>query len=182
MEGQSRGIAMNMLKQDKIEAVKQLTEDLKDSKAVVIVDYKGLNVKSQQELKKQLREIGAAMSVVKNTLFRIAAENAKAPKEISDTVMEGPSALVISKEDPIAPLQVLAKFSKANEIPQFKVGIIEGAFQDKASLTKLSALPSREVLLGQAVGTIGAPLYGIVSTLQGNIQKLLYILQAASKK
>ncbi len=59
---------------------------------------------------------------------------------------------------------------------------MEGTFHDKAGLTKLSTLPSREVLLGQAVGTIGAPLYGIVNVLQGNIQKLLYILKAKAEQ
>lgn len=171
-----------MLKQDKIELVKNLTEDLKEAKAVVLVDYMGLSVKSQQDLKKQLREVGATLTVVKNTLFRIAASETKQPKEIADTVLDGPSALVITKDDPIAPLQVLAKFAKTAELPQFKVGVVEGTFHDKAGLMKLSTLPSREVLLGQAVGTIGAPLYGIVSTLQGNIQKLLYILKEASNK
>jgi large subunit ribosomal protein L10 len=171
-----------MNKQDKITLVENLTADLKEAKSVVLVDYMGLTVKSQQELKKELRAVGAEMSVVKNTLFKIAAKNIDAPKELSDTVMEGPSAIVIAKEDPIAPLQVLAKFAKANELPQLKVGIVEGNFQDKASLTKLSTLPSRDVLLGQAVGTIAAPLYGIVSTLQGNIQKLFYVLQAKAKQ
>lgn len=167
-----------MNKQQKIELVENLTNDLKDAKAVVLVDYMGLTVKLQQDLKKELRAVGAEMSVVKNTLFRLAAKNINAPNEMTDTVMEGPSALIIAKVDPIAPLQVLAKFAKTAELPQFKVGIIEGSFHDKAGLTKLSTLPSREVLLGQAVGTIGAPLYGILSTLQGNIQKLLYILNA----
>lgn len=171
-----------MNKADKIKAVENLTADLKEAKAVVLVDYAGLNVKLQQQLKKELRAVGAEMSVIKNTLFRIAAENTGAPKELSDTVIEGPSAMVIAKVDPIAPLQVLAKFAKANELPHLKVGIIEGSFQDTASLMKLSTLPSRDILLGQAIGTIAAPLYGIVSTLQGNIQKLLYVLKAKSEQ
>jgi len=171
-----------MIKSDKIKLVEELTEDLKDATAVVLVDFMGLSVKSQQQLKKDLRAVGASLVVVKNTLFRIAAKNTKQPKEIADTVIDGPSAVVYTKEDPIAPLQVLAKFAKTAELPQFKVGVVEGTFHDKEGLKKLSTLPSREILLGQAVGTIAAPLYGIVSTLQGNIQKLLYILQQASKK
>ncbi len=171
-----------MLKADKIQLVKDLTEDLKEAKAVVLVDYMGLTVKQGQDLKKQLKAVGAGMSVVKNTLFRLAAKENKLPSELSDTVLDGPSALVITKEDPIAPLQVLAKFAKALQLPQFKVGVIEGTFHDKAGLLKLSTLPSREVLLGQAVGAIAAPLYGIVSTLQGNIQKLLYVLKAKAQE
>lgn len=167
-----------MNKQSKIELVQTFQTELKDAKAVVVIDYKGLSVKSLQELKKRLREVDASLRVVKNTLFRIAAENEKLPKEVSDTVLEGPSAFVISKNDPIAPLQVLAKFAKENEIPQFKVGIVEGTFHDKDGLKKLASLPSKEILLGQAVGTIASPLYGIVGVLEANIQKLLYILKA----
>jgi large subunit ribosomal protein L10 len=171
-----------MKKQDKITLVENLTAELRDAKAVVLVDYMGLTVKAQQDLKKQLRAVGAQMSVVKNTLLRIAAKESKQPSEISDVVLDGPSAVVITKEDPIAPLAVLAKFAKESELPQFKVGIIEGTFHDKAGLTKLSSLPSREVLLGQAVGTIAAPMYNIVYVMQANIQKLLYVLQTKAKQ
>ncbi len=123
------------------------------------------------------------MTVVKNTLFKLAGEGAKIPKDtLSDTVLSGPTALIITEEDPIAPLQILASFVQEYEIPQLKVGIVEGAFQDKDKLITLSKLPGKEALLAQTVGTIGQPLYGIISVLQTNLQKLIYVLEQKSKK
>lgn len=172
-----------MRKQEKSFFVQNLAAELKSASSVVLVDYSGLNVKAQQDLKKRLKEVEAKMVVVKNTLFKLAAQSIKAEKEvITDTVLSGPTAVVITEKDPIAPLQVLAKFAKELEIPQLKVGIIEGSFQNKESLIALSKLPGKDALIAQAMGAISAPLYGLVATLQGNLQKLVYILEQKSKK
>ncbi len=171
-----------MKKVEKALFVDNLSEELKSVASVVLVDYSGLTVKKQQELKKSLKLAGSKMFVAKNTLFKIAGRRAKLNEQIlSDTVLSGPTAYVIAEGDPIAPLQVLAKFAKENELPQFKVGIVEGYFQNKENLIKLASLPSREILYSQVLGSVSAPLYGIVSTLQGNLQKLIYILDQKSK-
>jgi large subunit ribosomal protein L10 len=172
-----------MRKIDKQPFVENLTSELKSATSVVLVDYAGLSVKMQQELKARLKESGAIMTVAKNTLFRIAAKDAGYPKEVGeDTVLAGPTALVMTKEDPIAPLQVIAKFAKEFEIPQFKVGVIEGGFQDKQALLKLSTLPGKDVLFAQALGAVSAPLYGLVGTLNANVQKLLWILKSKAEQ
>jgi len=139
----------------------------------------GLGVKSQQELKKRLGVVGAKMIIVKNTLFKRAGKELKLGKEIlDDSVLSGPTALIVSSDDPISFLQVLAKFSQEFDIPQFKVGLIEGSFQDKEALITLSKLPSKEALFAQAVGSIASPLYGLVGVLEANMQKLIYILDS----
>jgi large subunit ribosomal protein L10 len=171
-----------MKKQEKSFFVQNLAEELKLANAVILVDYTGLTVKAQQELKKKLKKVNTRMIVVKNTLFKLAGQSINSNKEIlSDTVLEGPTALVISEDDAIAPLQVLAKFAKEYEVPQLKVGLIEGAFQNKEELTKLSTLPGKDVLIGQVLGSVAAPMHGLVSTLQGNMQKLVFILDEYSK-
>jgi len=171
-----------MLKSEKPIFVDNLSEQLKEASAVVLLDYTGLTVKLQQDLKNKLREIGAEMSIIKNTLLGRAGKDAKMPEEVlTDTVLSGPTALIISKDDPIAPLQVIAKFAKDNEILQMKVGVIDGKFQDKAKMEKLSLLPAKNVLFGQVVGTIAQPMYGLVGTLQGNLQKLIWILSEKAK-
>lgn len=171
-----------MKKSEKPFFVDNLTEELKSASGYVLVDFNGLSVKMQQDLKKHLREVDGRMEIVKNTLFKLSAEKAKIPSEImSDTVLKGPTALIITEGDPIAILQVVSKFAKESEIPQLKVGVVEGSFQDKNSLIKLASLPGKSVLQAQVVEAIGAPLYGIVGTLQGNIQKLLWILNQKSK-
>lgn len=170
-----------MKKSEKPFFVDNLAANITDATAVVLVDFTGLGVKMQQDLKKRLKENGASMVVTKNTLFKIAAEKAKSPAEItSDTILTGPTALVITEDDPIAAIQVLHKFAKEFEIPQMKVGVIEGKFQDKSNLEILAKLPSKEILYTQTVGAIGAPLYGIVGVLQANMQKLVFILSEAS--
>jgi len=162
--------------------IQNLTEELKSATSVVLVNYSGLNVKAQQDLKKRLQKVDAKMVVVKNTLFKLAGGEAKVPKEVLiDTVLSGPTALIIAENDPITPLQVLGKFAQEKDIPQLKVGIVEGTFQDKEALARLSRLPGKEALVAQAVTTIGGPLYGIVGVLQGNLEKLVYILKAKSK-
>lgn len=166
-----------MKKAEKSFFVDNLSEELKNATSIVLVDYTGLSVKKQQEMKRLLKEIGAKMFVTKNTLFKIAGKNAKIPEEtISDTVLSGPTAFIMSEGDPIAPIQVLAKFAQSNDIPQFKVAVIDGLFQDKETLLRLSKLPSREVLHSQVVGSIASPIYGLLGTLQGNLQKLVSLL------
>jgi|SRR3989304_7110396 len=172
-----------MKKSEKPFFVDNLTEELKSATGYILVDFNGLTVKMQQDLKKRLRESNGKMVVVKNTLFKLSAKNAKSPEEImSDTVLEGPTALIMTEEDPIAVLQVVAKFAKEAEIPQLKVGVIDGSFQNKEALMKLASLPSKSVLQAQVIGSLLAPSYGLVATLQGNLQKLVWILMEASKK
>ena len=172
-----------MLKADKINLVKNLTEDLAEAKSVVLINYAGLSVKAQQELKSRLSESGSRMIVVKNTLLKRAGEAAKLDKEIlEDTVLQGQTALVLSGDDAIAPIQVLGKFAKELELPKFKVGVIEGSFQDESALTKISALPNRDALLGQVLGALMSTEYGLVGTLNGNLQKLVYILDQKAKQ
>ena len=167
-----------MYKAEKVTLVDNLVEELKDAKSLVLVNYTGLNVKSQQELKRRLKEVNGRMVVVKNTLLKRAIERAKLDDQMAtDEILQGQTALVIADEDPIAPIQTLGKFAKETELPKFKVGVVEGSFQNSEALAKLSTLPGRDALLGQVLGALIAPEYGLVGTLQGNIQKLLFILK-----
>lgn len=176
VEGVSRAEAMK--KQEKIFFVDNLTAELTSAKAFVLVNFAGLGVKPQQELKKRLKEVGAKMIVVKNTLFKRAGQTAKIDPEIlKDTVLQGQTALIMSQDDPIAFIQILGKFAKEFNVPQMKVGIVEGAFQDSETLSKLSSLPGRDVLLGQFLGVLLAPSYGLIGTLRGNLDKLMYVLK-----
>ncbi len=166
-----------MKKAEKTLFVDNLTAELTSAKSLVLINYTGLSVASQQELKKRLKEVGAKMIVVKNTLLKRASERAKIDKEVlTDEVLSGQTALVISEGDPVSFIQVLGKFAKEFSVPQMKVGIVDGLFQDNATLTKLATLPERDILLSQLLGTLMIPSYGLTTTLNGNLQKLVYIL------
>jgi large subunit ribosomal protein L10 len=164
-------------KQFKVDEVKGLTDMLSSAKSAVFVNYAGLSVKGQQELKNTLKEGKAKMLVAKNTLFKIAAKNANLPADFyTDTVLSGQTALVTSNEEAVASVQTLGKFIKEKEIGQLKAGVIEGGFYNESGLLKLSTLPSKEVLYAQVVGGVAAPLYALVGTLQSNLQKLVFVL------
>ncbi len=168
-----------MKKQEKVFFVENLIEELKSANAVVLVNYSGLSVKAQQELKRRLSEVGAKMLVVKNTLLKRAGEAAKIDKEVlTDTVLTGQTALILASEDAIASLSVLGKFAKEFEVPSLKVGIVDGAFQNTDSLVKLANLPGKDALLGELLGVLMGPSYGLVQTLNASTQKLLFVLKS----
>lgn len=175
-----------MKKLEKVTFVDNLVSELQKAKSVVLVNYAGLGVKAQQDLKAKLKEVGGRMLVVKNTLLKRAGQSAKIDKQslageagkklFSDTVLSGQTALIVADNDPIAPVQVLGKFAKESETPKFKVGIVDGMFQDSGSLFKLSTLPGRDVLLSQLLGSLMSNLYGLVGVLNAPMQKLIYVL------
>lgn len=172
-----------MKKTEKIAQVNQLTDTLKTAKSAVFVNFVGLTVKDQQDLKRKLKESSAKMIVVKNTLIKRAAEAAGYPQEsITDSVLTGQTGIVYSTDDAVSPIQVLGKYASEHEKPQFKVGIVDGKFADKDGLIKISKLPAKEVLYAQVIGGMSAPMYGIVGTLQANMQKLLWILQSKASQ
>lgn len=172
-----------MKKSEKPLFITNLTNSLRSSTSVILVDYTGISVKKQQDLKKKLKAVDANMLVVKNTLFKLAAKNAKLPEDTyTDSVLTGPVALIITDKDPIAPIQIIGKFAKDNELPKMKVGVVENVFQATQALEKISKLPGKDVLFGQVVGSIASPMYGIVGTLNANLGKLVYVLSEASKK
>lgn len=174
---------MSPNKEKRAKQIDEVSEMIKASSTVCVVDYAGMDVAKLQELKKALKEVDSKLFIIKNTLFALAAEKAKSPEEVTDkATLAGPSAYIFTEGDPIAPIQVLGKFAKSSDLPQFKVGIVEGSFQDKNGMIALSKLPGKEVLVGQAMGAIAAPLYGFVSTLNAPMQKLVYVLSEASKK
>ena len=168
-----------MKKAEKVLFTDNLTAELKSAKSFVLINYTSLSVSSQQELKKRLKEVCAKMLVVKNTLLKRASETAKIDKKIlTDEVLSGQTALVISSGDPISFIQVFGKFAKEFSVPQMKVGIVDGLFQDNATLVKLATLPGRNALLSQLLGSLMSSSYGLVGTLNGNLQKLVYVLHA----
>lgn len=171
-----------MLKQGKIDLVTKLTPKLKSSSAIVFVNFAGLSVTLQQKLKASLKEIGADMTVVKNTLIKRAGIEAGIDKQVlTDEVLSGQTALILTEGDGVAPIQVIGKFAKENNVSQFKVGIVDGSFMDKDGLLKISTLPTKDILFSQVVGSLMSPMYNLTNVLQGNIYKLLYVLDQKAK-
>ncbi len=168
-----------MKKQDKTVVIDKLSKDFSEAKSVTLVDFTGMNIQSQNDLKAKLREAKSRFVVAKNTLIKIALTNAKLPKEMTENeILSGQTAIILSSEDAVSPIQTAGKFAAENESLKFKAGVLEGLFQDKDSLMAVSKLPSKDVLVGQTVGAIAGPMYALISNLQANIQELLGTLSA----
>lgn len=167
------------LKPEKKDYVNTMADQLKSASSTVFIDYTGMGVVAQQELKARLRESGGKMFVAKNTLIQIAGKNAGFPDDaITDEILSGQTAVVVASDDAVAPIQILGKFASETESAQMKAGVVEGSFQNKESLLKISKLPGKDELQAKVVGAVAAPMYGLVGTLQGNLNKLVWILKA----
>jgi large subunit ribosomal protein L10 len=163
--------------QQKKDKVKELKQKLTDAKSVVFAEYTGLDAARMSQLRGEIREQGAEISIAKNSLMKIALQEA----QIEDH-LEGQIMTLLSYEDAVTPIKKLVEFAKQNEVPKIKIGLFSGEVTNLAQLIKLSELPSREQLLGQLVGTLNAPLTGIVNVLGGNQRKLVYALAAIADK
>lgn len=125
--------------------VEDVTVKFTDAASVVIVDYRGLTVDQVTELRKQLREAGVEMKVIKNSILSRAAEAANLPG-LGD-VFKGPTAVAFSNEDVIAPAKIINDFAEKAEALEIKGGIIEGKVSSKEEIEALAKLPNREGLL-----------------------------------
>lgn len=136
--------------------VQAIAEEIKDAQSVVLVDYRGLTVAQDTELRKQLREAGIIYKVYKNTMMKRAFEGTEFAG--LENCLEGPSAIAISKDDATAPARILCKFAKDAQALELKGGVVEGTVYDVAGLTELSKIPSREELLSKLLGSLQSPI------------------------
>lgn len=164
----------------KKEVVSELSEKIKNAKSIVFADYRGLTVEQDTELRTALRKAGVEYGVVKNTLTRLAA-NENGLNDL-DPYFNGPTAMAVSDKDVIAPAKILAEYTKKFDKLQIKVGVVEGKIFDEKSIMALATLPSKEEMLAKALGSMKAPITGLVNVLNGNIRGLVIALNAVAEK
>lgn len=164
----------------KEEMLKALREKLQRSEAVFITSFRGFKVSEANEIRRLIREKGGEYRVYKNTLIRIGSENTPF-RAIMDYV-EGPTALVFSYKDPVEIAKVLKEFTKTHPSLQLRGVVIKGKGYDSQVIDELVKLPPREILLAQFLGTIQAPLSGLVGVLSAVIRNFLYVLKAIEEK
>ena len=136
--------------------VAAIAEDVKDAQSIVLVDYRGITVEEDTELRKQLREAGIIYKVCKNTMMKRAFEGTDFAGLAE--YLEGPSAMAVSKDDATAPARILCNFAKTAEKLEVKAGVVEGKVYDENGVKALSAIPSREELLSKLLGSIQSPI------------------------
>lgn len=165
---------MPKTKQQKIDTVAKLSDKLSRAKSVVFTDYKGMGMGTLSEIRKQIREHDAEFMITKNNLLKLALPTTNT--EVPESIFEGPIATLFTFEDEILPIKILAKSIKDTQIGKVKGGIFNSEFMDEYSILKLASLPSKDELRAKVVGSLGAPIYGIVGVLQANIRNLVYAL------
>ena len=157
---------MALSRDKKNQLVAELSEALKNAKMTAFAEYKGLTVADLQELRKNAREAGVSIKVVKNRLVRVAMQEVENLKESDTSALKGQLVYAISTEDEIAAAQVLGKFAKNH--PDLKlVGAFadNGDVMDTETVTTLSELPSKDQLIGQIVETLLSPVHAITGGL-----------------
>jgi large subunit ribosomal protein L10 len=167
-----------MKKSDKERVVSELAERLKSSPTLIIADYRGLTMPQIDALRSRLLEHGARFAVVKNTLIRRAAEQAGVDALL--TLLEGPTAIAFleSEGDPVAVAKALATVARETQVLVFRGGIMEGRAISEADVQSLAKLPPTDVLRGQVVGAIGAPMATVVGLFNAPLRDLVGVLQA----
>ena len=136
--------------------VEEISAAIKDAQSVVLVDYRGLTVEQDTELRKQLREAGINYKVYKNTMMNFAFKGTD--YEALAPYLEGPSAVAISTDDATAPARILCKFAKTADKLEIKGGVVEGVAYDAKGIENISKIPSREELLSKLLGSIQSPI------------------------
>ncbi|MEK7159141.1 MAG: 50S ribosomal protein L10 [Patescibacteria group bacterium] len=157
--------------------VNAVIDKIKGAKSIIIANCAGLSVAASQELRRQCRSNQVEFVSAKKTLLAMAFEKIGVDKE-SIKAMTGSLAVAISRDDEVAPAKILKDFAKTHEQVFFTGGVIDGALVGVDFVKKLSDLPSKLELLSKLVGSLSAPLSGLVNVLQGNLRGLVYVLNA----
>ncbi len=167
-------------KQQKGEVLQKIQEKIAKSKAILFSADQGLNVKTVEDLRKQLKAEGAEYLVAKKTLVKMATKELMPSEELDK--IDGSVGIILSYEDEISGAKILHKFAKANEKLNISGGILENKYIDTAVVQRLASLPTKQELLAKLVGTIQAPVSGFVNVLSGNLRNLVGVLGAIKDK
>lgn len=165
-----------MKREKKEEVVAEMRDVLARTRMTILADYKGLNVESITQLRNNLRDAGIEFRVVKNTLVRLAGKETHIEK--LDPFLKGPSALVMSYDDVVAPAKVVAEFSKKNQHLQIKAGLLDGKVLTLQEIGDLATLPGREVLLSKLLSAMNGVPGGFVRLLANVLQTFMGTLTA----
>lgn len=149
--------------------VEEISAGVKDAASVVLVDYRGLTVEQDTQLRKSLREAGVSYKVYKNTMMHLAFKGTDF--EGLAPYLEGPSAIAYSNTDATAPARVLAEFAKKADKLEIKAGVVEGTVYDAAGMAKIAEIPSREVLLSRLLGSMQSPITNLARVLNQIAEK-----------
>ena len=155
----------------KVEKVAQIVERLKNAESVTVVNYSGLTVEQDTNLRRQCRESNVDYCVLKNRLVKLALEQVGI--EGMDDLLNGPNAFVFSKDDPVSGPKAVAQFIEKNKLESLKImgGIMDGKAADEKTMQKLSKMPGKDELMATLVGCLMSPVSSLVAVLSEIAEK-----------
>ena len=163
---------------DKEQLVSEIKGRLNAAGSLLLVDYRGLTVKEMQELRNHLRAAGSELKVYKNSLADIAIRELALPS--LDAYLAGPTAIIFTGEDPVAPAKALTTFAKTHKALELKGGLVENQVIDAEGLKAIATLPSREELIAKLLGTMLNPIIGFARVLNGPTEAFARTVQAVA--
>lgn len=166
---------MPITRERKGELVDDLTQELKDSQAVIITGYRTLKVSDLQAIRNELRGMKAGYHVAKNTLLELALKNAGLPAPVE--MLDGPTAVAFLHDELSGPAKKLSDFFREKELP-IKGAIVGQSVYDAKGVEDLARLPGRNELYAQVLGSLQGPATNLVGVLNGVLSQLVYTLQA----
>ena len=149
--------------------VDEISNYLNGAAGVVLVDYRGLTVEQDTQLRKQLREAGVVYKVYKNTLVKRAIAGTQF--EGMTELLDGPNAIAISADDATAPARILSNFAKTADALELKCGVVEGTFYDAKGIAAIASIPSRDELLSKLLGSIQSPITNFARVIKQIAEK-----------
>jgi large subunit ribosomal protein L10 len=169
-----------MLRNEKDAVIAEVQQLLTDTENLFVSDYRGLTVEELAELRGKLRQSGASFKIVKNTLGGIAAD--RSGRVTVKELLAGPTAVTFCGEDLVAAAKALSDFAKTHPQLAVRGGVLDASLIDPDGVKALAGLPSRDVLIAQVVGTMAAPMTGLVTVLQGTISGFVRALDQVAQQ
>lgn len=149
--------------------IQEISDHVRDAASVVLVDYRGLTVIQDTQLRRNMREANVVYKVYKNTMMNFAFKDTEF--EPLTQVLEGPSAIAISKDDATAPARIIAQFAKTAPKLEIKAGVVEGEYYDAEGMKEIASIPSRDELLSRLLGSMQSPIANLARVLDQIAQK-----------
>lgn len=166
--------------ESKKKIVNELSERFKNACSGVLVNYEGITVADDTALRAEMRKAGVKYTVIKNTLIKLAAE--QAGLNGFEDKLNGSTAVATSEEDLVAPAKILSQYAEKNENFEIKAGFVEGKILNIEEIKELAKLPSKEVLIAKVLCGLNAPISGFANVLNANLRGLVVALNAIAEK
>lgn len=169
-------------KKQKQEIVADLIEKLQKVNGIYLVDFIGMSVEDAIRFRRAMKELGVDYKVAKNTLIIRAMKEVGGFENIPEDKLTGPTGIIFGYDDPVKPAKVIKEQFDKHNLPALKAALLEGQFFDGSQLKELAALPSKDDMMASIVGSLHAPISGIVGAINAVMRDVAYLVEEVAKK